>query len=391
MEKNDQLVSDLKQMQSEKPCCNKKSDKKNLIIGSSLLRNFDEAKLEKTEVRCLRGAYVTDIAKEVDAMASEGSSFSRMTLLCGGNDASLPADKMNLESTMDCYRNVISVAKTLAEEVVVTEIPPRQNPPEAQGNIALLNAALVDLSEQMCVKYTTNNELFVLNNGDINDGYLVDGTHLTLKGANRLAHTMGLKSRLPDKSVCSLHPQQTAPSTKPHNRRHQQWQQNEQNVTHKHMQEDQTDGDVSAEFWRTARQKAARRQPNRQPRGTNEIPRRSDRHTHSGGETRQQRHAHSGGESRQQRYFDCCDYCGEPKKKTFKNNTYTQKNLQPDFRLTAPQSRANQKRGSKIIIYSHLFTCTPLGDKAPDFSFGYVYPLWLSPVMNTILYSGNDN
>ena len=217
---NVQLVCDPKHMKStEKHCCNNESNKKNLVLGSSLLRNFDETKVDRTEVRCLRGAHVSDIAKEVDAMASKELSFSRITLLCGGNDASRPANEVNLESTMDCYRNIISVAKNLAEDVVIAEIPPRQNPPHAQGNIASLNAALTDLSQQAGVKYAPNSELFYLSNGDINDGYLVDGTHLTLKGANKLARTMGLKSRQPDKNVCSLQPQQSSPSTRPHNKR----------------------------------------------------------------------------------------------------------------------------------------------------------------------------
>ena len=291
-EKNVQLVCDLKHMKStEKHCCNNESNKKNLVLGSSLLRNFDETKLDRTEVRCLRGAHVSDIAKEVDAMASEELSFSRITLLCGGNDASRPANEVNLESTMDCYRNVISVAKNLAEDVVIAEIPPRQNPPHAQGNIASLNAALTDLSQQAGVNYAPNSKLFYLSNGDINDGYLVDGTHLTLKGANKLARTMGLKSRQPDKNVCSLQPQQSSPSTRPQNKR---------NNDAKHNQEgaNVVETDLSAEFWRTVRQKADHKRPSRQTNSTSKpMPKRPN---------------HSGGVTRQQRYTDCCDYCGEP-------------------------------------------------------------------------------
>ena len=212
-------------------------------------------------------------------------------MLCGGNDASRPANEVNLESTMDCYRNVISVAKNLAEDVVIAEIPPRQNPPRAQGNIASLNAALTDLSQQAGVNYAPNSKLFYLSNGDINDGYLVDGTHLTLKGANKLARTMGLKSRQPDKNVCSLQPQQSSPSTRPQNKR---------NNDAKHNQEraNVVETDLSAEFWRTARQKADHKRPSRQTNSTSKpMPKRPN---------------HSGGVTRQQRYTDCCDYCGEP-------------------------------------------------------------------------------
>ena len=61
-----------------------------------------------------------------------------MTLLCGGNDASRPADVVNLESTRDCYRNVISAGKTLAEDIMIAEIPPRQNPPKATLHHSML-------------------------------------------------------------------------------------------------------------------------------------------------------------------------------------------------------------------------------------------------------------
>ena len=41
----------------------------------------------------------------------------------------------NVESTMGCYRNAISVDNTLAQDVVIAEIPPRQNPPKTLDNI----------------------------------------------------------------------------------------------------------------------------------------------------------------------------------------------------------------------------------------------------------------
>ena len=102
---------------------------------------------------------------------------------------------------------------------------------------------------------------------------------------------MGLKSRQPDRNVCSLQPQQSSPSTRPLNKR---------NNGAKHSQEHESvvEADLSAEFWRTARQKADHKRHNRQTNSTSKpMPKRPN---------------HSGGVTRQQRFTDCCDYCGEP-------------------------------------------------------------------------------
>ena len=60
-EKNVQVVRDPKQMKSsEKHCCNDEWNKMNFVLGSSVLRNFDETKLDRTQVRSLRGGHVSD-------------------------------------------------------------------------------------------------------------------------------------------------------------------------------------------------------------------------------------------------------------------------------------------------------------------------------------------
>ena len=106
-----------------------------MVLGSILLRDFDETKLDRTEVYRLSGSHVSNIAKEVNALASEGLYVSPITLLFGGNDASRPADMANFETTMGCYRNAISVDNTLAQDVAIAEIPQRQNPPKTLGNM----------------------------------------------------------------------------------------------------------------------------------------------------------------------------------------------------------------------------------------------------------------
>ena len=77
---------------------------KTLVIGSSLVRNLDEKKLEETEVWSLSGAKMQDIAVELEAIVSNGCQYKRVIILAGGNDASVPFENMNLESYNVCFQ-----------------------------------------------------------------------------------------------------------------------------------------------------------------------------------------------------------------------------------------------------------------------------------------------
>ena len=46
----------------------------------------------------------------------------------------------------------------------------------------------------MSVSFATNDDHLLLKNDSINEGYLYDSIHLTLKGANKLAESLGLKN-----------------------------------------------------------------------------------------------------------------------------------------------------------------------------------------------------
>ena len=90
-------------------------------------------------------------------------------------------------------------------------------PPHATGNIAALNANLVTLAQQCGVKYIENPKSFFLSNGDINDGYYYDKVHLTIKGSNKLAHSLGLVSRRSDsEDMCSINASQSSPKSWSH-------------------------------------------------------------------------------------------------------------------------------------------------------------------------------
>ena len=99
------------------------SASKTLVIGSSLVRKLDEAKVDRSEVRSLSGAKMRDIATELEAMASDGLKYSRVVIVAGGNDASQPIESMDLKGTMAAFNDAVKAAKELSSDVAVTEIP----------------------------------------------------------------------------------------------------------------------------------------------------------------------------------------------------------------------------------------------------------------------------
>ena len=115
---------------------------------------------------------------------------------------------------MAAFNDAVKAAKQLSSDVAVTEIPPRSQPPHAKDNIAALNANIVAAAAELSIAYVSNQNYFLLQSNDINDGYFYDHVHLTIKGSDKLAAAMGLKSKSSE-SFSSLRPQQTAPQTRP--------------------------------------------------------------------------------------------------------------------------------------------------------------------------------
>ena len=70
-------VNELKRRLNER----KTEQNKSLILGSSIIRNIDEKKLDNTEIRCLRGAKVKDLNKELQEANSAGKKYTQIILL----------------------------------------------------------------------------------------------------------------------------------------------------------------------------------------------------------------------------------------------------------------------------------------------------------------------
>ena len=163
---------------------------KTLVIGDSLLRDFNAANLIKTTVISKSGAKLNDILEEME----QQESYDRVVCCVGTNDCG--RNSFSSDTFASKAEELITMAKTKVSEpsaVTVSSIPPRLDKTELQENVDLANACLASLAAQTDVTFLNNDASFKLSDGTINDGYLLkDGLHLSRQGSRRLASNMTL-------------------------------------------------------------------------------------------------------------------------------------------------------------------------------------------------------
>ncbi len=100
-----------------------------------------------------------------------------------------------MDGVIEKYKLLLEKAAGMAEKVTLSSILPRKD--KATEKVDILNAGLVTLCDDLPqVEYINNDPLFKLQDGEINDGYLIgDGPHLTKSGTNKLARTLKLKPK----------------------------------------------------------------------------------------------------------------------------------------------------------------------------------------------------
>ncbi|CAH1794957.1 unnamed protein product, partial [Owenia fusiformis] len=110
---------------------------KSLLIGSSIVRDIDEAKLNNTEVICIRGGKISDIHKKLLTMKRE---FDHIYLQVGSNDCS---EREDVKLISEDYTLLIRTAKQCSSSVTVSSVTPRIGATQTQERIDQLNGFLL--------------------------------------------------------------------------------------------------------------------------------------------------------------------------------------------------------------------------------------------------------
>ena len=250
-----------------------------LLLGSSIIRDIDEKKLVGTKCECIRGGVIKDIQGAVDALP-QNTKFARAVLVAGGNDCDSGADTHEVTDILARYQDLISNTKARAFEVSVSSICPRRKSDDVTRRIKDMNAGLRVICEDLGVNFIDNDPAFHLQDGSINDGYLLpDGVHLTRTATNKLASNLRLHLRQGETNAHRDHRKRgDIPATAP-----------SQTATQTGAEGPIGADDFSNPFWNRAHHKANKRfgqpahspntpslsRPNmpRQPRQTRNFPR----------------------------------------------------------------------------------------------------------------------
>ena len=299
----------------------RQSNGKTLLIGSSLIRNIDENRIMNTEVVCLRGAKVCDIHRELNEKSDNKTiKYGNIILMCGGNNCA--ASNPDISSIATDFKELIATAKSVAMQVTVCSIPPRLEPSHAGEAISSLNAALQSLCSDLKVHFANQHDLFHLQNGSVNDGYLADNVHLTLKGSDAMARTIGLKLR-PGHTGASVNNPKQSPSLT--------WRQKKTKAPQSRPSSDQrTDSDtgeyftrdIDSHFIEKARTKSVRNNGNATGRKTGRAPQHKERTPKNVGKaqyhqrgTYTSHNTYNGNRHRGNEQYETtqrCGFCSEP-------------------------------------------------------------------------------
>lgn len=173
-----------------------KCSEKELVLGDSMLKFIDEAKLEDTKLVVIPGASIEKMTEELNKPQYHGVNLDRVTIMAGTTELQELAEEedegVNNE-LLQKYKQLISSAKAIAKNVAVSSICPRQD--NCSQKVAPFNAGLEGLCQDNECVFVDHTKTFTLADNTINDGYLVGGVgpYLTKAGLNKVAKNFKLK------------------------------------------------------------------------------------------------------------------------------------------------------------------------------------------------------
>ena len=260
-----QHISDLSRQASSDHWRQLKKPHGTALIGSSIIRDIAEEKLVATQCICKRGGVIKDLQEVLDDLPADQPLY-RIILVGGGNDCDIEGDDLDVSGTTAQYRDLAACAKTKAASVTICSVCPRNKSDVVSQHIESLNAGLKGIASDLEIDYLDNDPIFHLQDGTLNDGYLLpDEVHLSRPATNRLVANMQLSLR---QGVTSAHTDHRRRATDQHPPAHASVAENEDSYNHS--------------FWRKSHQKANRGQ--RQAPRTDRVPsaaRSSDAHSPS--------------------------------------------------------------------------------------------------------------
>ncbi len=156
-----------------------------LIIGDSILRDFDDNTFENTCVKSISGATVAGVYKDLEKR-QDLHAFKNIIIHAGTNDISR---NVNVEETLSSMEAIITLIllKAPTATVFISAVCPRTKD-QLSDNVDTLNAAFKDLAVRLDCRFIDSSTHMTYRNGNIDDTQLVDGLHLSARGVETLTN-----------------------------------------------------------------------------------------------------------------------------------------------------------------------------------------------------------
>ncbi|CAH1782825.1 unnamed protein product [Owenia fusiformis] len=189
-----------KTIDNHKSSLHENEHNKTLVIGSSIIRDFDESKMNNTDTVCISGGKITDVNEHLSKLgqANNKNQYKRIVIQIASNDCA-KKDSTPEPITKE-YKLLATCAKSVCDEVCISSICPRTDNEHAQQVLEAVNAELQVICEgDNKMTFINNDKTFRLQDGTINEGFLDNkGLHLSKAGTNSLARNMQLDTKSKD-------------------------------------------------------------------------------------------------------------------------------------------------------------------------------------------------
>lgn len=158
-----------------------------LLIGTSILRNVNEKKLNNCEVIAKGGATVGDI-NQILASNSTKKHYKEIILVAG----SIEVEKESGGEIINDFKAFSVCAADKTEKIRICSILPRTDKDLMEATVSL-NKDIKDMCNRDGLQFIDNDPTFFLRNGEPNSAFLTqDGLHLSQAGVESLVKNCGL-------------------------------------------------------------------------------------------------------------------------------------------------------------------------------------------------------
>ena len=196
-----QLSDMSKQLTNERPCTTEQATPTaplpqatpsapplpNLMIGTSLLRNVDQTKLNNWEVKAKGGATIEGVLKELNDI-DDSKTYNEIILVCG----SIDLENKAVDGIILDFQTLTVSASQICSKVSLSSILPRTDK-NCTEKMKQVNEKLKVLCDRDGHNFIDNDQTFLLMNGDANEAMLTnDGLHLSKRGVDRLLINCGV-------------------------------------------------------------------------------------------------------------------------------------------------------------------------------------------------------